>query len=211
MLYSPLSLILLAAFTRAQSSTVSLFLLDSDPQTLVASVISADASTTQYLVGCPAGEDANNCGYDPAMTVMQAGSVYGASVTAPADGITLSYECTLYTSDGTSAVCTESLGGSAANDPGVQTTTLSGTDISFLPVTITAGLDKISAAATASASVTGSASASATGTSSTGTSSGSVTGSASATSGTAAAGAGEVKARAGLGLVGAVAAGLFML
>jgi hypothetical protein len=37
-------------------------------------------------------------------------------------------------------VCIESFGGSAANFPGLSTTTLGPSDITFFPVTITAGL-----------------------------------------------------------------------
>jgi hypothetical protein len=57
----------------------------------------------------------------------------------------MSYECTVYTSGASSAVCTQSLGGAAANDPGVVTTTLTGSEIQFYPATVTAGLEKLSA------------------------------------------------------------------
>jgi hypothetical protein len=45
-------------------------------------------------------------------------------------------ECSLASS---SAVCVESFGGSEANDPGMSTETLTGTDYTYMPVVITAG------------------------------------------------------------------------
>lgn len=134
---------LLGAIASAQTSTVSLLLLDTDPQTLVASVISANPSTTEYLIGCPTGIDANECGYNPAETVKHAGSVYAASLTAAEQQFTMSWECTVYTTGEASAVCTTSAGGEQANFPGTGTTTISGGDVAFFPVTVTAGADQL--------------------------------------------------------------------
>lgn len=76
----------------------------------------------------------------------------------------------MYTSGTSSAVCVESIGGPDANFPGVETATLNGTDIIFFPATVTAGLEKLTAAASGSG-----AKATSTGTAKTsGTSSGSV-------------------------------------
>jgi len=47
------------------------------------------------------------------------------------------YECSL--AGTSSAVCFQSFGGSEANDPGSSTLTLTGTDYTFMPVTITGG------------------------------------------------------------------------
>ncbi|KIW02785.1 uncharacterized protein PV09_05847 [Verruconis gallopava] len=151
MVQSFLGIALLLAAVRAQVSTVSLLLLDTDPQTLVASVISANPSTTTYLVGCPTGTDQNDCGYNPPETVIHAGSVYGASVTAGEEQFTMSYECTVYTTSGSSAVCTTSAGGASANFPGVSTTTVTGTDVSFLPVTVTSGASLLASSTAAKA------------------------------------------------------------
>jgi hypothetical protein len=159
MLCKALTLSLLGAVASAQTSVVSLFLLDTDPQALVASVISANPSTTQYVVGCPTGAAADECGYNPPETVKHAGSVYGASLTAAEEQFTMSYECTIYTTSGTSAVCTTSAGGEQANFPGVGTTTLVGSDVAFFPVTVTAGADQLASQTGSTAKGTGSGSA----------------------------------------------------
>lgn len=198
------AVICLLPLVAAQStSTINAFLLNTDPQQLVASVITANPTSTQYLLTCPSSVDANDCGYRPGVTIGQkSGSIWGASLTAPQESFTMSYECTVYTSGAIrsrSAVCTESYGGAAANDPGVVTTTLSGTELQFWPVTITAGLDKLSASATGSgvkASTTGTVKASSSSTGSLVTLSGS--GSASKT----AASASATKSSSGAGRVG---------
>jgi hypothetical protein len=139
------TLLTLPLLIAAQNSTVNLFLLDTDPQQLVASIITANPTTTQWEITCPSSVDSNDCGYRPAITVGEkSGSIWGASLTAPGEQFTVSYECTLYSSSGTSAVCVQSLGGEQANDPGVTTTTLTGSEIQFYPATVTAGAEKLS-------------------------------------------------------------------
>jgi len=73
---------------------------------------------------------------------MNAGSVYGGSVTIP-DALTVSYQCTVYTAGATSATCSGVDAGTEANFPGSSTTTLEASEVSFYPVTITAGLEKL--------------------------------------------------------------------
>lgn len=63
---------------------------------------------------------------------------------------TATVDCTL--TDLTAGVCTNSFGGSAANDPGLSTTTLAPSDITFFPVTVTAG---VLAGSTAAVAMTG--------------------------------------------------------
>lgn len=206
---------LLPLIASQSTSVVNLFLIDTDPQQLVASVITANPTTTQYLLTCPSSVDSNECGYRPGFTIgVTSGSIYGASIT-DAD-FTMSYECTVYTTGASSAVCTESMGGAAANFPGVETATLNGTDVAFFPATVTAGLEKLSATASGSGSGTKPTSTSTAKTS--GSSSGSVatlsgtasaTGSASRTSASGAAatsssGAGQV------GIGGVLSAGVVL-
>lgn len=208
----------------AQSSQIFLYLLDTDPQELVASVITANPTTTEYLLTCPSSVDDSDCGYRPPVTIGQHGSVYGASLTA--EDFTMSYECTVYTGSASSAVCVESDGGSAANFPGVSTETLNGTDVAFYPVTITAGLEKLSGvSASATSSGTGAKTGSGTGSkaTSTATSSGSVvtlsgtsSGSASktgasTTASTSSSGASTVGISAGFGVCVMLALGLAAL
>jgi hypothetical protein len=114
-------------------------------------------------------------------------------------------------------VCTESYGGASANFPGVVTTTLSGTELQFWPVTITAGLDKLSATATGSgvkASTTGTVKSSASGTGSLVTLSGSGSASktaASASATTSSSGSGRVNVRQVFGAAVVLALGCTMI
>ncbi|KAF2433812.1 hypothetical protein EJ08DRAFT_694291 [Tothia fuscella] len=193
----------------AQSPTVvSLYLMNSDPQSLVASVISADASTTLYEITCPTNVDGNDCGYRPPITIKHAGSVYGGGITT--NDFTMSYECTLYTNGVSSAVCAESAGGTAANFPGVSTATIEASDITLLPVTIIAGqeeLGKTVARATATSSTSGSKITS-TGTAATAASTGSTTASGTQAA-TSTSGSEKVAAGCG-GLLIVVALAFFM-
>lgn len=134
---------------------------------------------------------------------------------------TMDAECHI-TSD--SADCTQTVAGPEANSPGVEIGAFSGISDTYLPVTITAGLDKIQAAGTASATgssgssgtaePTGSAAPGSSGTgafaSATGTSSSSATSTSAANStetNGAMAGAGQNLALAGLsGILGLVMA-----
>lgn len=148
----------LAQLATAQStSTVSLFVYDADPQPLVASVVGADAAATTYAIVCPDGTDSNHCGL-PSPWTMTYGSTYYEVQTTEADVFSVSARCEFQTSTG-DRTCTVSLGGSAANFPGLTTETLAATDVAknSLPVVITAGLDKLAAATGGAAATTGSA------------------------------------------------------
>lgn len=60
------------------------------------------------------------------------------------------------TAASSSAVCHESFGGREANFPGTSDETYSETNFAIIPVTITAGLEKLTAAATTTGSAGGS-------------------------------------------------------
>lgn len=86
MLSSAFLIIAIAAMSAAQgaasSSTaaspsgpvVSLFLPDTDPQKLVASVIGSSGALTTYAIACPAGVDPSDCGYGGGITVTEGAS-----------------------------------------------------------------------------------------------------------------------------------------
>lgn len=136
----------------AQSTLVtSLFFPDADQQSLVASVIAVENAATTYAISCPPGTDSDDCGF-PSPWSMTYGPGFYAAQTTEAGAFTESDRCTLLGSTG--AVCTMSLGGSEANGQGATTATLGPKDMSFLPVTITAGLEKLTAA-TGAATATG--------------------------------------------------------
>src|SRR5579871_3774872 len=126
--------------TLAQNTTLSVFLLDTDPQPLVASVVSANAATTSLAIGCPPGEDSSECGFGPGLDLEHiSGSIWQASITG--EGVSFSWSCQI---EVTSAVCITSAGGAAANDPGMTTTTLDASEIMSFPVTVTAGANSLS-------------------------------------------------------------------
>lgn len=132
--------------TQAQAPTstvLSFFLLDTDVQNLEASVIGVESATTTYVVTCPTGIDASDCGYNfnPPMRVSQAANFAGGDVTV-AGGLSMTWHCDI-TSSTVAATCTQSQGGAGVVSSGVFSATMSGTDIEYFPVTVTAGLDKL--------------------------------------------------------------------
>ncbi|EXJ94174.1 hypothetical protein A1O1_02567 [Capronia coronata CBS 617.96] len=230
--------VILAGVVAAQSSVVSIFFPDVDEQQLVGSIVSSDASKTTIAVSCPTGTDDTDCGFADTLTVTVGPSTFRVEETF--ESLTVELECAL--TGTTAATCEETYVGpaymidsdqgdsaaltaTALDDINTQitttavTTTLSSTDIVFLPVTITAGPGSGAvASASASASASPSASTASTtaaispsthgGTSSGGpstTTSGSTTPSVDSNSG-----AGKVDARllavsaAGVGLVGLI-------
>ncbi|TKA80676.1 hypothetical protein B0A49_01625 [Cryomyces minteri] len=146
-------LLALAAHTLAQNSstTLSIFLPNTDPQSLVGSIIAVDSTATTLAIACPSGTDPNDCGYPSPFTLTTGPSLYADSTVDPAGpGVfTQSVSCSL--GGTTTAVCAASFGGSDANFPGLNTTTLAQSDITLFPVVITAGAEKLGATAAAGA------------------------------------------------------------
>jgi len=141
------SVALLATRALAQSSTVSLINPYWDSGVYEASVIGANPTATTYEITC-APMTTDFCG--PAFTITQGPSMWEMAYTSPGE-VSLSAHCDLKGSS--SATCTESVGGSAANSQGVETSVLSADDFQSVwqPVVITAGLEKLGAASTAAA------------------------------------------------------------
>ncbi|KAK5122834.1 hypothetical protein LTR85_003749 [Meristemomyces frigidus] len=151
--------------SNASAITTSLLLFNTDPQPLVASVISADATATAFLLNCRQGTDSNDCGtYDESVTIgawaqtspapaSTASGVYDVLVSM--DTFTLSIHCAM--SATVPATCTEvNIGGNNDGTPTVTFTSPATDDEDngwgYLPVTITAGQEKLAAV---SASATG--------------------------------------------------------
>ncbi|KAK4080159.1 hypothetical protein Trihar35433_1264 [Trichoderma harzianum] len=139
----------------AQSTTVSL-LLPVDPRKLVGSVIGVDSAATTYACGCAPGVAADECFFKSSQTVTQGPTTYIHTDTySDADGVhyTADVHCKL-----SSAVdlisCDMSM---TTTDSTGSITIITSADtasdwVSFqLPVTITAGLEKLQAAPGASA------------------------------------------------------------
>ncbi|GME26083.1 gpi anchored [Neofusicoccum parvum] len=149
--------LLFAAGTMAQSTITTTWFAGGFENNPVASVIGADSTAVTYSVGC-SKEDIDNdeCGMAGGFTVTAGPSIFEFEYT---DALTasdytadfsMSESCDL--SGTTMAVCVESAGGSEANFPGVSTETLTGTDVSWGTLYITAGFDNLAAATGASAS-----------------------------------------------------------
>ncbi|KAL2009990.1 hypothetical protein VTN00DRAFT_5797 [Thermoascus crustaceus] len=133
----------------AQTSTISLFLLGFDEQSLVASVAGADATATTYVVQCSDQED--ECGLPGPVTVQQGPSTLGYSLADKFDDTYMTLGCNML---GTTAVaCTESIWGSGANFPGAATMTFPGDmrALGAVPVVVTAGLPAATTGASPSA------------------------------------------------------------
>ncbi|KAI9706814.1 MAG: hypothetical protein M1820_004785 [Bogoriella megaspora] len=150
---SPLFLVSLLPWALAQStSSTHFFLLDTDPQPLVASVISANPSGTTFALTCPSGTDQNDCGYNPPISIIHQEDVWQGTLAAPEEQFTLSWSCSLIGT--TTASCVESDGGEQANFKGITTMTFGSSDVggAFFPVEITAGLEKLQETSSATAS-----------------------------------------------------------
>ncbi|KAK7756028.1 hypothetical protein SLS62_001971 [Diatrype stigma] len=155
MLHSLVTISALTGMAVAQTSTImDLFLPKDifDGQSFVGSVVAAAPTRIEYFVTCPEGEDSDDCGLGPGVSVTMQPGTYALGLNMP-PSFTMSERCEI---DQETAICTASILGSEANDPGVETTTM--TDVTtedfFMPVTITAGLEKL-AAATATATAAG--------------------------------------------------------
>ncbi|KAF2166884.1 hypothetical protein M409DRAFT_22936 [Zasmidium cellare ATCC 36951] len=140
--------------------TVSLYLPMGAPSQIHASIISATPNETAYALGCTDNATTSGCGYNPPITVTEGESTIiftntyeGDQTTMTAEPLTMQCQLVgahLYDTPmhgATSAVCT---GASAIAGLGrVQSTsTLASSEINYVPVTITAGAQKLAAAST---------------------------------------------------------------
>ena len=99
-----------------------------------------DATATTYLISCPPGTDTNDCGYGAGATVIEGPStvqmvIGGASIACNLAGTT-------------QAVCTESQTLSGFSTTQLVTSTLGPADITYFPVGVTAGAQKLGPAST---------------------------------------------------------------
>ncbi|KAI1853218.1 hypothetical protein JX266_001924 [Neoarthrinium moseri] len=123
------------------TSVTSIFLPGFDTQSLVASVITAAPTATEYFLQCDSG-NLMECGVGTGMTVTEGPSTFGLEFNGT--DIAISEACAL---SGDNAVCTFSTpGGNVSTESG------SGVKSMFLEVTITAGFAALSSASAAAAS-----------------------------------------------------------
>ncbi|GKZ30289.1 hypothetical protein AbraIFM66950_008625 [Aspergillus brasiliensis] len=117
----------------ATATVTSMFIFDTDPQPLVASI---DATATTYSINCAPGTDSSDCGMGPGLTLIAEPTTTTMILDSPDEDFYYTCVCSV---DGTMrAVCTETASGADANFPGTSTTTVVG-GLDPIPVTITAG------------------------------------------------------------------------
>jgi len=140
-----------ASYALAQGSsssfpTVSLFLPMANQTGVVASVVTAAPSATVYAIGCatPSGACVTGCDFDTSVTITEGESTLAytwtdgdAQLATPGSSLTqdvMTVNCNLLGgTSATQAVCT----GQSMNS--TQTTTLAGSQLGYVAVTITAG------------------------------------------------------------------------
>ncbi|KAJ4359158.1 hypothetical protein N0V95_002410 [Ascochyta clinopodiicola] len=119
----------------------------------VATIESANPSTTSALMTCPTGTAADECGWGNGLDVkIISGTRYEAVMSA--SSLYVSYGCD-YNSVATQMTCTAEM-----SDQEAQTAILSGSDVAFITASVVEGADKLSgASATPSSAASASASA----------------------------------------------------
>jgi len=121
----------------------------------VATIVSANPSTTSAIMTCPSGTPSDECGFAMGLDVeIISGTRFQASMSAA--GVYVSYGCDGYDAAKDIITCTAELTG---EDP--QTAVLSGSDVSFITASVVDGASLLSGGARATASASPSASASA--------------------------------------------------
>jgi hypothetical protein len=147
----------LAGFALAQDPQVSFFFPGGyEGVSPVASVVTANPTTTVLDITCPTGVDSTECGWGPGIEVSIISTTIYEATMSEAGLFTMTYSCN-HNTKASEITCAASMGGSGANDPGVSTAVLSGSDIAFVTASVTSGADLLSATGGAKESTTASA------------------------------------------------------
>jgi hypothetical protein len=141
----------LATAALAKNSTVEFFFPGGyDGADPVASIVSANPSTTVLNLACPTGTDSTECGFGSGFEYkIISTTIYQASMSEL--GFIMTFSCD-HNIKKDEMSCGVSLGGSNANDPGTTTAVLPADQIEFLTATVTAGEELLDAEATGTAS-----------------------------------------------------------
>ncbi|KAJ5335894.1 hypothetical protein MYU51_020293 [Penicillium brevicompactum] len=121
----------------AGDSVISLFIPDTDPQPLVASIVAQNSATTSLSVNCPSSTKSEICGMGPGLFLTTAPTSVEYLISDSAGSIYDHVVC--FMTGTTSGVCTATITGHGANFPGTSTSTLNQDQITSLPVTVIAG------------------------------------------------------------------------
>ncbi|KAL8680869.1 MAG: hypothetical protein Q9186_002988 [Xanthomendoza sp. 1 TL-2023] len=140
--FFPVTAVLALATLVSAQSSVSIFIVNADPQPLEGSLVGMTGVTTTYQVHCPSGTDSEECGV-PNFTYIKDGTSsiqYSMDIEGVTGGVKCSVEGT------TSAVCTASgevpseSGASGAPAEAIDiTTTLLRNEITYTQIPITGG------------------------------------------------------------------------
>ncbi|EKJ73970.1 hypothetical protein NXS19_013547 [Fusarium pseudograminearum] len=154
----------IATVAAAQATTVNFFLPGFDKQALVGSVVAVKGEATTVAISCPDGTDASECGIQETRTVVGGASTmdisysysppeeYGGGYMDNRTGCKLDpkKDVAICSAEATNVI-------SGSTESMAATTALSGYKQLIMPITITAGAEKLNGdAATATASATGS-------------------------------------------------------
>jgi len=136
-----------AAVALAKNSTVEFYFPGgyegADP---VASIISANPSTTVLNLACPTGIDSTECGFGSGFEYkIISTTIYQASMSEL--GFIMTFSCD-HNIKKDAMSCEVSLGGSNANDPGTTSAVIPVDPSEFLTATVTAGEELLDAEAT---------------------------------------------------------------
>jgi hypothetical protein len=147
----------IAGLTFAQSSNQTINMVfpggyeGPDP---VASVVSANPSTTILDLSCPSGTSSEDCGFGQGFRYsIISTTAYQASI-VDEDAFTISFSCD-HNTQAEQLTCAVSVGGDDVSsgtdfgDAGTTTSVLSGTDIASFSATVTAGAELLSASGVA--------------------------------------------------------------
>ncbi|KAI1855613.1 hypothetical protein JX265_006016 [Neoarthrinium moseri] len=149
------------------TSITKILLLDTDSdQTLVADVLAADPTATTFLLNCPPGTDSNDCGtYNESVIVGPwakptpppdaTTGIYDVDISMPDESWSFHIHCDMSLTVPVQCTTTN-LGGNDDGHP-TATFTVASDDMSmgwgYIPVTITAGLEKLASATDSAGSV----------------------------------------------------------
>lgn len=137
---STLVLSTLLGLGAAQTTILTLPFIGYDTQSMVASGVGASDNAYTLQLGCPEGTDGNDCGLFPKQILVVGPSTYNMDMSDPNTDFTATQDCVVGTAN---IVCKETAGGSEANFPGSSTETYDLSSVMTLPVTVTAGVDKL--------------------------------------------------------------------
>lgn len=147
----------LAGFALAQEPQISFFFPGGyDGVNPVASVVTVNPTSTAFDLSCPTDVDSTECGWGPGIHYSIISTTIYQATMSEADLFTMTYSCN-HNTKASQITCAASMGGPSANDPGVSTAVLSGSEIAFVTATVTSGADLLTATGEAKGSTSASA------------------------------------------------------